>query len=308
MTTQFLRRASLPVSVGSDAIDLSQLRFRFETRQSDNQTPNTLYCRVYNLADATSQKINDEGAFVTVQAGYQGTGDYGVIFAGQVKQFKRGREDEVNTYLDILAADGDAAYNNALLHKTLEQGVTAGQQVDQVTAAMAAFNVTKGYTPPLPTTGLPRGKVLYGMARDVMREVATSTLTTWSIVNGQLTMIPVASYLPGQAVVLTSQTGMIGRPEQTVEGIRVKCLLNPNLKMGGQVKIDNASIQRFLQSAAFQAQARNAIVPPVAADGLYRIYVVEHEGDTRGQPWYSDLICIGLQDFSIPLAERGIGI
>ena len=28
------------------------------------------------------------------------------------------------------------------------------------------------------------------------------------------------------------------------------------------------------------------------ADGFYRVLVVEYEGDTRGNPWYSNLICL----------------
>jgi hypothetical protein len=36
---------------------------------------------------------------------------------------------------------------------------------------------------------MPRGRVMFGMARDVLRTIAISTGTSWSISNNQLTMV-----------------------------------------------------------------------------------------------------------------------
>jgi hypothetical protein len=33
---------------------------------------------------------------------------------------------------------------------------------------------------------------------------------------------------------------------------------------------------------------------PVADDGYYKIIVLEHEGDTRGNPWYSNIVCLAV--------------
>ena len=146
---------------------------------------------------------------------------------------------------------------------------------------------------------LPRGKVLFGMARVYMRNEATSQGATWGIDNGRVNIIPLTGYKPGDAVVLTAQTGLIGMPEQTNDGVQVTCLLNPRIEVAGLVRIDNRSVNQLQQqngstlpSPAFNKYVGLENLAQVATDGLYRVYVVEHEGDTRGQPWYSHLTCL----------------
>ena len=139
------------------------------------------------------------------------------------------------------------------------------------------------------------------MARDVLRDVSRSTGTQWSIQNGVVQTVPVNSYLPGDAIVLTSQTGMVGVPEQTVDGIVITALLNPQFQVAGRVQIDNASIAQTLDTSGFYVpydsftgfQYLAKIAPN---DGTYRILVCGHQGDTRGNEWYSKLTCISVDD------------
>ena len=145
---------------------------------------------------------------------------------------------------------------------------------------------------------LPRGKVMYGMARKFMRDEAISTNCSWSIQDGKLQMVRVSGYLAGEAVVLTHETGLIGTPEQTNEGIKVRCLLNPRLRIGGRIKLDNKSIQQ----AKTELKQATQTAPKMDNDGFYRILKVEFSGDTKGNDWYADMICVGLDGTSqLPL-------
>ncbi len=111
-------------------------------------------------------------------------------------------------------------------------------------------------------------------------------------------MVPAAGYLPGEAVLLTSETGLIGTPEQTNEGVKVRCLLNPRLRIGGRIKLDNKSVLMAKTELKMSAQRP----PRLDDDGFYRILKVEFSGDTHGQNWYADMICIGIDDTSrLPL-------
>lgn len=295
MANQFLRKASLVVSGGSEQIELSALRFTFKTRQWDLQTPNNVSVRVFNLKGETANKIQKEFSHLTLQAGYQ-DGAYGIVFDGTIVQVRRGREDGRTTYLDITAADGDAAINFGQVNTSLQAGSTFKDRVAALAKAMEPHGVTQGYTADLPAQGLPRGKVMYGMARDHLRDLGASTDTKWSVQDGKLQVIRLDGYLPGDAVVLNSNTGMIGLPEQTEGGITVRCLLNPLIKVGGRVQIDNTSVQKAALDVGLTESAllHNAFLPSVADDGFYRVIVAEHEGDSRGQPWYTNLICLTL--------------
>lgn len=293
---QYIRRASLIVASGRDGIDLSNMRFRFNIQQADTQSPNNCTVRVWNLSAATQQLIISNGEFtrVVIQAGYGE--QFGVIFDGTIKQFGRGRENATDTYLDILAADGDIAYNFGLVSGTIAAGSTPQKRVEVIAQQMGL-----GYDPTrvvIPDTGgiLPRGKVLWGMGRDAMRKTVSSIGSTWSVQNGNVQVLPLQGYLPGEAVVLNTMTGLIGVPVQTEEGIRIRCLLNPKLQIGGLVQIDNATINQVLQqnpAAApipFNQWTGIQLLAKTSADGYYRVYVVEHEGDTRDQEWYSNIV------------------
>lgn len=296
MNAQWLRTCSLTVGKGSAGLELGALRVVFATRKGDVETPNSAEIRVYNLSDGTAARIRREFTRVVLQAGYQD--NIGTIFDGTIRQVRTGRENGTDTWLEIIAADGDAAYNFATVNTTLAAGSKPADRVAVAQAAMAEKGAGAGYTPDLGGQALPRGKVMYGMARQHMRNEAETTDTTWSIQDGKVQMLPRAGYLPGAAVVLTHETGLVGTPEQTQDGIRVRCLLNPRLRVGGRIKLDNASVLR----AKTDLKASALLPPSLDHDGIYRILTVEFRGDTRGNDWYADMVCIGIDDTSrLPL-------
>lgn len=307
MTTQtqqqWLRDWALVVIGGAsetNVFDLSELKFRFRTQQFDEESPNNCEIRVYNLSPATVKKVREEYSRVKLSAGYKNSGK-GEIFDGTIRQFRTGRESQVNSYLDILAADGDIPYGFGIVNETISAGATQ----DEITR-----RIGKVSTEPLPIDNLPtvlngteslRGKVLFGMARDYLRDVAKTNQCTWSIQNGKLQMVPFDSYLPGDVVTLDVATGLIGVPELTEQGVQVRCLINPKLRVGGLIRIDNARVNRIIQANENDPRVFNSVAgiqhqASLSADGLYRVYVIEHTGDNRGNEWYSDLTCLAVNN------------
>lgn len=301
-TPQFGRKVSLIIGQDSGAaLDLSELRFRFDVRRGDLQTPNSARIRVYNVSQQTAQRVEREFSRVVLQAGYQG--NYGIIFDGTVKQVRRGRESQTDTYLDITAADGDSAYNFAVVNTTLAAGSTPADHVAAACTAMNPYGVTQGYLPELPKNPLPRGKVMFGMARDFMRWTAKTTQTVWSIQDCKVILVPETAYMPGEIPVITSETGMVGLPEQTQNGITIKMLLNPSVKIGRLIQIDNASVQRYEYSLSVGQQAQNQRIEEQAKlqdDGYYYVMIAEHYGDTRGNDFYTEVICLAADVTVLP--------
>lgn len=292
-------------------LDLSDMHIQFKTASVDEETPNNCSIRVYNLKDETVNELTrPDIARVVLQAGYAES--FGVIFDGDIKQFHIGRLSGTDTYVDILAADGDLGYNFAVSNQTLAAGVDAGQRRDRCIADLAAYGITPGKD--LAQTGgtLPRGKVLFGLSRILMRNECDAVGATWSIQNGRVNVTPLDGYLPGDAVVLTAATGLIGIPEQTENGIEARCLLNPRIIAGQRVRIDNKSINRTLTAGgALEGLPfnRSSVTQPqrlatVRDDGEYRVLVADHEGDTRGQPWYTNITCLAI-DPSIGKVKAG---
>jgi len=309
MTQQWLRYCKLTVEGGGEAIDLSALRIRFSVTQHTLQSPNIGDITISNLSDETVQRIKNEGTTVTLEAGYQS--GYGLIFKGQIIQKRKGRENPVDTYLNILAQGGDQAYNHAVVNKTLAAGHTYKDQVMTAYEAMKPFGITLGYVTDLGAKKMPKGRVLFGMARDVLRTVAMSTGTSWSIQNNQLTVVKDTEAAPGGAIVLNSRTGMIGLPVQTIDGIQVQCLLNPMIGPGSLIQINQADIQDAKFDPGYLGEVNNSMIPTTADDGFYKVLVVNQEGDTRGEPWYSNMLCIradGKGPIPLGLVPKGINV
>ncbi|MBY4728353.1 MULTISPECIES: phage protein [Burkholderia] len=295
-TQQFGRKVSLIVGPDSgDALDLSGLRIVFRVQRGDLQTPNSARIRVYNVSDNTAQRAAAEFTRVVLQGGYEG--NYGIIFDGSIIQVRRGRESPTDTYIDITAADGDMAYNFAVVNTTLAAGSTHADVVDACLKAMGKYGVTAGYIADMPSNPMPRGQVLFGMARDHLETVARSTQTLWSIQDGQLQIVPETSYVPGEIPVIDATSGMIGLPEQTQNGITVRMLLNPAVKIGRLIQLDNSSIQRYefsLSSADAIANRNTSLQNKINGDGFYYVMSNEFWGDTRGNDWYNEVICLAV--------------
>ena len=304
---QWLRKVRLIVLGATSGLDLSDLHLRFEVRSSDIETPNIMSVRIYNLADTTVQKINSKGEFtkVTLEAGYE-QGNFGQIFSGTIKQLRHGRESNVDSYLDILAADGDIATNFGVINTTLAAGASQVQVFQALAGALAKLDVTTAADAQalananaLKTT-LSRGKVMVGMTRDYLTEWSRTNGFRWSIQNGQLTLVPYTGYREGEAVKLNSQTGMIGMPEVTDAGIMIRCLLNPLIRIGALVQVDNKDINQTWVKDAVGLGSRTDLASALrtAQDGLYRVMVAEFVGDTRGTEFYSQLCCIAKDDLA----------
>jgi baseplate hub protein gp41 len=311
---QFGRSCKLIV-YGADqqGLDLSELHIVFNVKRSDTMTPNIADIRVYNLDDKTAQAIKAAFApgqpnsstllayypgHVLLQGGYES--NFGVIFQGNIKQIIIGRESATETFMDIIAGDGERAYNYAVVSTTIAAGSTQKDQIATAVGTMNTRGVSAGDLGKTPDVKLPRGKVMHGNARKYLRDAAANTDHSWSIQDEKVTFIPKRSYLPGEAVILTSKTGMVGAPQQTDAGVNVKCLMNPLIQIGTRIKIDNASIQRLKINLSVAGSSAN-IPAPLSADGVYYVLSTEHQGDNRGINWYTTVVGIMMDISTNPI-------
>ncbi|MBL0320450.1 MAG: hypothetical protein IPP74_14340 [Alphaproteobacteria bacterium] len=295
---QYLRKINLIVAdKNGDGLDLSQFRIVFDVKLSDSQTPNTAKVRVYNLSQTVASQIQQEFTSITLQAGYDS--NFGTIFAGSIKQVVYGSENNVDTFIDIRASDGDVAYNYAFVNSTLGGGAS---QKDIVTASLSPMQqsgIGLGYVDDTDSKKLPRSKVMYGMSRDYLRKSAINTNTNWSIQNGNYQSVKQTGILPNQAVVLNSTSGLVYTPNQTNDGIIAKCLLNPNIKIASSIQINQNDIQaQLIEDQPTSGSTQASSPSPIAADGFYRVLLAEHNGDTRGNDWYTTITGLSMDKTS----------
>lgn len=314
---QWVRRVGLFIlKTGSSsiapetAIDLSEFRIKFDISNADVESPSSCVIRVYNLSKLTVKTLAGKGEYteLVLNAGYV-NGNYGTIFKGSIKQFRIGRENAMDTYLDIFVADGDVGYNQGIVNTSLARGVTTAQAASTVINTMpglgadfGSLTTTKQFTPSI------RGVVLMGMARARLRNLVTHLDSGWSIQDGKVVVTDNTGYRDGEAVDINVATGLIGMPEQTDGGIRIQCLLNSRIRIGNRIKLNNDEIIQLLQSTPSAAPipynqwAGFQFVAPLNPDGVYRAFTVEHHGDTRSQAWYTAMTCLSVNE-SVPQSQ-----
>ncbi|HEM8625240.1 TPA: hypothetical protein U2Q62_004877, partial [Citrobacter amalonaticus] len=101
----------------------------------------------------------------------------------------------------------------------------------------------------------------------------------------------------------------IGMPQQTIgNGVNVRALINPNIRVNGLIHLDQASVFRTALSNNDIAMAGGQITDQntdgnitlsgttaqpasIATDGVYIVRGIMYTGDTRGQAWYMDMMC-----------------
>jgi hypothetical protein len=292
--------------------DLSGLRVAFEIKQNTIQAPSMASFRVYNPSpDSVSNLLRlAEGAKVTFDCGYDD--HHGVVFAGDLKQVISGHETVTDTYVDLFCADGDKGYNLSTVSTTLKAGYTPADKLKAAVDAMGSNGVTMGMTNvDMSKPQFPRGIPLIGMARDVVREVALFLGATWSIQMGQVQVISKDKPLQGSALVMNSQTGLVGWPKQTADGIYVTSLINSQLQPNTLLQIDQSSIQRAEQDnnplTSGGSDLNLSLKNQGVADGVYRVLAIDRRGDTRNNEWYDVSTCIGAITGSTPNSQIVLG-
>jgi hypothetical protein len=181
-------------------------------------------------------------------------------------------------------------------------GLTFQQQVQTIQQALDPYLTNKqiAQIPLSANTGgltLPRGRVLFGLAAARMNDVALSTKCFWKIVNGTVVFTTITGFDPGAVIDLNVATGLVLVPEATDNGIEVTALLNPAIRCGRRVHINNKDINTATLTTAGQGLPGPLLPFPatVTNDGFYRVIVADHEGDSRGGPsWFTRMTCLAL--------------
>ena len=256
-------------------MDVSSLRCKFEIYKNMDEEPNYSVITIYNLAASSETSIIENGASVTVEAGYFNAA-FGLIFNGEIIQWARGKENGTDKYMRLVCQDGDHLLTSAFVTTTLAKGAT---QQDVVSMCLSDENTGKL---DLKSGSLPRAKTMFGLSRDYLHQAAVTSDAKFYVEDSVANIVS-ASFANAQLCAdLRPDTGLIGTPEQTDYGVSAKCLLNPCLKLNARVRIDSEYIVP-------QEAKKGTELSALPTDGVYRISRINYVGDTRGQAWYCEL-------------------
>jgi hypothetical protein len=226
------------------------LRVGFTVKKSDGRTPNKAEITIYNLTADSSAAFQQKNAVVRLLAGYGAPSE---LFMGDIDRAIRNASG-VDSVTKVEAADGGRKFRQAWISKTFAAGTTS----DQVLRELAtAAGLSLGYVSPLPTVHLTSGLTLNGSVKDSLDVLVKTVGADWSIQDGELQVLLPTATTGEEAVVISPDTGLIGSPVRTKDGIEVVSLLQPTLRPGRRFQLTSRDFK-----------------------GIYRAKYVEHTGDS----------------------------
>ncbi|MES3654554.1 hypothetical protein [Escherichia coli] len=340
MSTNWMRHFELQlIDYKGQGIVLSDFKVTFSIQRNDNRWPATADVKIYNLSTETQNKIlNQEFSRIVIIAGYDGLdvrqsdivpasevgkvryiddnsdgrnddSNYGVIFSGDITFSVTGKENITDSYIIIVASDGEKAFREAIISASLKKGYTLRDEYNMLMRYLEPYGIKKGIEPVFPDTVYPRGASYYGKVADYLSDLAADLNATWQFSYGKIDFIQ-EEYARKAVVVLNADTGLVGMPQQTIgAGVNVTCFINSKIQLHSLIQLDQASVYRaqlsneqVLQSGGIREQeingnlvttglAQKEAPASIATDGVYIVRYISYRGDTRGQNWYMEMAC-----------------
>jgi hypothetical protein len=287
-----------------EALNMSDLHCTFEVHKRPAQGGSYAVINIYNLTDETEKKLIQEADRVILEAGYHGTisanpnegilnnlenepGDevsyYGKIFDGKVIYPSRHKENNTDYILTLACIDGDQPLHFNYIAKSVNRGLNQRRIVETACnegkVKMPITKVSDGLSEQV----LPRGKVFFGKPTDYIDNVCRGNNAIYYVEDGAVNVYKLTDVAKDEALVISPETGLIGTPSQTTDGVKFTILLNPSIHIETRIKIANSEINEQTQLPG-QAQR------PLDDEWIYQCIELTHRGDTRGNTWYTDIV------------------
>jgi hypothetical protein len=317
--------AGQSIVVSSDTFEPNALRFTFDIFQVAWSAMWEAEIIIYNadgdIQDGPSKGINlynaviQEGDTVSIAAGYQA--DYPfpnippVIWQGEIFYTILDRVDVVDRRLVIRSLMFRSKKMQNWINKSIPwraNQLAQARWIAQHSRTPVNFDedhfqrCVQAAQPQRGAAELPRGKTYFGLPDTYLGYLADQNgLLNWYSNKGWETdniQFPVgtlkATYGPviprggPPAKVGNVTLSLIGQPQQTQLGVDFRVLLDPTIQI--TAPLPKVSVQpQFIRQAPVSYPLPKGQGPPRPIENEYVVVGVKFVGDTRGNPWYTEI-------------------
>ena len=276
----YFDRVCKVVLLHKEAITITEHKITFEITKSLKQEENQAKVEIYNLSSDIRKKIVLEESMIQVFAGYAQNQGAVQIGQGTVCQIST-VQDKVDTISRILVKDGLTSIKNNPLSIAYEKDVSLQEVLSKVAKDCGLGLKVNGTV-----SGVIKGGfVMLGNMSSELNTLGDSFNFTWSIQNNILFVCAKKQSVTTQVVLLTPATGLIMNPEAMKKVSQSLKKLKDKRQLLDDVNL--FKVQALLQP---QLQVNDIIrVESSELTGNFRIVRLTHQGDTRGNDWYTDM-------------------
>lgn len=268
------------------------LRITFNIERDLTQQTNKSNIKIYNLAPATARKLEKSDTIALLEVGY--AEDIGLrrIFVGAVTTAST-RQDNSDVETSLELSDGQIAIRDTLLSLGYASGVSGEKIFNDVALQMGLIAYV---APDVKFANYPNGYSYIGKASPCLNKICAAIGATWSIQNNVLQVILAGGDTSIQAIVFSSDSGLIGSPERIVQGV---CRPDKQAQKKRKVKKDKYEKKAGWRITTLLAPTINpgdmVMVDSMYLKGWFKVESLSHSGDTHGQDWFTELELIELK-------------
>ena len=251
-------------------ITLENFKMSFNVKKTSESTePNTCSFNIHNLSEDTRNKLNEEDALLTLEAGYTGWEGLRVIFVGDIT-YTSSPFSPPDRVTSIEAGDGEKALTFTRDSLSFKRGSSIKQILNTIIKKFPIGIKTKLNLISFKDKVLNNGFSFNGTLKKALDILTPDVGLQWSIQNNELKFYNEDGVDLSSAIVINSDTGMIQSPERVkiekgkkkakknIDGWKVTSLLNPYAEPGGLISLSSKE---------------------VGDNKLFKIGSVEHVGD-----------------------------
>ncbi|RDB37400.1 MAG: hypothetical protein DCC88_00295 [Spirobacillus cienkowskii] len=259
---QIYRKISVIISPinGGNAIAFNDFRVCFEIQKTnETKVQNTAKVQIYNVSDNSFNFIKKENMAISIFVGWGESAEH-LIFYGKITRVSKEKKD-TDWILKIESGDSSEAYNSTKLNKSYPENTQHTHIFNDAKNELLKDKVIKGVKGLFNSDNLfSNGYAANGNAANVIDNILTTNNYEWQINNGILEVQKKGE--SKQTIKLSSRSGLIGSPEVTGSGIKVNCLLQPEITPLKKIYVESINIK-----------------------GVFNVIKVTHSGDTHEGKW-----------------------
>lgn len=296
---QMDRQYSLIVGTAKDAVEIRNLQITFNvTKTSSNKDKkNKARIEIYNLSKQYQVLFEEKYVAVALSVGYEGTG-LKRLFAGQA--FSVGtRKAGPDTITEIEIEELYKELNFKPLSKLVPEGKTVRNVIEELAKLVPEIsrsiyngsNINQVVIDGYPISGSPR---------QVLNEISSAYDIDWQIDENTLFISDKDDAYTNNtqtAFLIHEQSGLIERPYwdaknvKDPQGRKIESVDSKGKTRKKTAKIKKKSLRfKVLLNPAIYAGTILKLEYPEMT-GFYKVDEVKHNGDFRGNAWYSEVMC-----------------
>lgn len=290
-TRRFLRKVRVTMGGVADevipaaavrpaAIVIEDLYIRFRIRKEVTNTPLEGVIDIYNLNESNETRIRERAERVLLEAGYE-DGGLEVIFDGAVRRVKRQRVDldritRIHVGGKTSRAETLLSERRSIFMRTYEGTVTVRDIIRDGVAELGLVLDEASFAQ-VPADAVETDFRYNGSTQLMMQERLRPLGIDWYEEDG---VIYFSAYRKSaddrlDGVLISERSGMIGTPTTTDDGVRVRTMLDPRLRLDTRFRIESSVLDRPAAGDAVNEAAAEL------ANGTWKIISVTHSGDNR---------------------------